>query len=110
MMTKVERLDGKPAGGLALWCVDHSLRPEDRHAMFQEGPNCRTDAAGLCEVTVKYHYCETLCPWDRPSQPDYTQRFEMVTVRNGRRKSLGFLQGVHKVGTLLEGTLWVRLD
>jgi hypothetical protein len=110
MMARVEHADGSPAGGVALWFLDRALEPRERSAVRQKGPTCKTDAAGTCTTTLVYHYCKAVCPWHAPSQRDDAGRFEIVTVRNGKDQSLGFLQGVKRRGALLEGTLWARID
>jgi hypothetical protein len=109
MEARIEHADGTPARAVALWYVDRALKPGERTPQRKE-PVCRTDSTGSCTAVLTYHYCEWVCPWDEPPQPEYAGRFEIVTTQNGMRQSLGFLQGVRRRGAFLEGTLWVRVD
>ena len=62
MKVMVEHADGTPAKDVALWYVDHELKPSDHDLVHQKEPACRTDATGSCTATLAYHYCESVCP------------------------------------------------
>lgn len=110
VLAKVEYSSGAPAVGVPLWYIDHAFKTTARNAVLRNAPICRTNSAGGCGVTVAYHYCRTAFPWLKQEQASYVNRFELVTLKNGKGKSLGFLQGVKNRGSYLEGTLWVRVD
>lgn len=110
VLAKLEHSDGKPAVGVPLWLVDRSIESVEHGAVFRKNPACRTNAAGECAVVVVYYYCETVYPWRRRARMSYSERFELVTLRNGNSQALGRLQGVKGRGVYIEGTLWARID
>ncbi len=110
MLVKVDHSEGKPASGIPVWFVDRSLQPSEHSIDLRKAPICRTDAQGECTAMVVYHYCKTLYRWRRQARMSYHDRFELVALLEGHRQSLGFLQGVKRRGSYLEGTLRARVD
>src|SRR4051812_20899642 len=110
VIAKVEHSNGAPAAGFPIWLVDRVVKPHGYDPSLPRMPACRTSIKGECVGTVVYHYCETVFPWGRNAQAENEARFELVTLKGGKVKSLGFLQGVKRRSSYLEGTLWVRID
>jgi hypothetical protein len=110
VLAKVEHSNGAPAVGFPIWLVDRVVKPLGYDAALPRVPACRTSIKGECVATVVYHYCETVFPWGRNAQVEYEARFELVTLKGEKIKSLGFLHGVKRRSSYLEGTLWARID
>lgn len=110
MKVMVQHADGTPARGVALWYVDRELVSSEHSVGHQEELACKTDDTGGCTATLTYYYCKSVCPWDAPSEPVALGRFEILTRHNGKKRTLGFLQGVTRRGAFLEGRLSARIE